>query len=106
MPVRLEAALTDRFCRLSDLTLLLVAGVSFVGFYYLSTLSESFSIHAGGRNFSRKELLGVWCVLSGLMFIMSSAISTILWIIGISAVIVCIHSVFHDVSRAALSAVH
>jgi hypothetical protein len=90
-------SLLNLIFRLSNLYLVVVTGISLGGFYYLSTLEDSFTVKAGGRDFTLKELNFFWIGFCILMLYMASAIPAVMWIAFVSAAMIGLHAAFHDV---------
>lgn len=86
------------FSLLSDLTLLMVAAVILGGFYFISTLKPDFVLNVGGQDISVKQINYAWIAFSIVLLYMSSALSTVFWILSVTAVITIAHAALHDVS--------
>lgn len=75
----------------------MVAAVILGGFYYISTLASDFTIKIGNQEVNSKQISYGWITISVILLYMSSALSTVFWIVSITAVITIAHAAFHDV---------
>ena len=76
----------------------MVAAVILGGFYYISTLSSDFTIKIGGQEVNTKQINYGWIAISVILLYLSAALSTVFWVVSITAVITMAHAALHDVN--------
>lgn len=77
----------------------MVSAVILGGFYYISTLKPDFKINFGGQEVDAKQINFGWIAISVILLYLSSALSTVFWILSVSAVITVAHASLHDVNK-------
>ena len=75
----------------------MVAAVIMGGFYYLSTLSPDYTVKLGNQEITLKQIAIGWSIVSFLLLYLTSALSSVFWILSIAAIITIAHASLHDV---------
>ena len=76
----------------------MVSAVIMGGFYYISTLKSDFKVNVGGQDVDTKQINYAWIAISVILLYLSSALSTVFWILSVTVVITIAHAALHDVS--------
>lgn len=75
----------------------MVAAVIMGGFYYLSTLNPEYTLKLGNQEITLKQIALGWSTVSILLLYLTSALSTVFWILSVAAIITIAHASLHDV---------
>lgn len=75
----------------------MVSAIIMGGFYFISTLKPDFKLNIAGQDVESKQINYIWIAISVILLYMSSALSTVFWILSVTAIITIAHSAFHDV---------